>query len=193
MNRGGGTSGNLLRDELYQLIKEKALVKGEVILASGRKSSFYIDGKQVTLHPRGAYLAASLLLQLMGEAELDAVGGPSIGADPILGAMAVLCFQSGRDLTFFMVRKEPKTHGRRQLIEGPFPAEGARVALLEDVVTTGGSIIRAAEAVIRECGARVVLALAIVDREEGAREALERLGVPLLTIFRAREFLEPEF
>lgn len=177
------------RAELLRLIKETAFIEGDVTLASGKKSTFYIDGKQVTLNPKGAYLTASLILDLLDDVEVDAIGGPAIGADPILGAMAVLCFERGRNMSFFMVRKEPKGHGRRQLIEGPPLRNGSKVVVLEDVVTTGGSIVRAIDAVKGECDAMVVKAVAIVDREEGAEEALRRLGIPLCSVFKARELV----
>ncbi len=174
------------RTRLAEIIKEKALRFGEFVLASGQTSSYYIDGKMVTLDSEGAYLLARCLLDLLGETEIDAVGGMAIGADPITGAVVALAGANGRPLSGFMVRKEPKGHGTNQQVEGPLEP-GARVAMLEDTITFGGSTLRAIAAVEREKQARVVKVLVMVDRLQGAREALSAAGYELRSVFTIEE------
>jgi len=178
------------RTRLAEIIKEKALRFGEFVLASGQTSSYYIDGKMVTLDSEGAYLLARCLLDLLGETQIDAVGGMAIGADPITGAVVALAGANGRPLmrplSGFMVRKEPKGHGTNQQVEGPLEP-GARVAMLEDTITFGGSTLRAIAAVEREKQARVVKVLVMVDRLQGAREALSAAGYELRSVFTIEE------
>jgi orotate phosphoribosyltransferase len=179
------------REELHALVKERALQFGDFVLASGQRSSYYFDGKQVSLHGRGLYLLARLMLEMMGDWEADAVGGMSIGADPIGAAMAALAAEHGRALDAFIVRKEPKERGTRRQVEGPL-AEGARVVVVEDAVTTGGSSLRAIEALRCEVKAEVVGLLAMVDRLEGGRENLGAAGCEIRAIFTVRDFgIEP--
>ncbi len=170
------------RARLAEIIKDKALRFGEFVLASGQTSTYYIDGKMVTLDSEGAYLLARCLLDLLGEEQVDAVGGMAIGADPMTGAMVALAGAQGRRLSGFMVRKEPKGRGTNQQVEGPL-APGARVVMLEDTITTGGSTLQAIAAVERERQARVVKVLAMVDRLQGAREALGAAGYQLQSVF----------
>jgi len=177
-----------LRAELLALVREKSYEKREVILASGRPSDFYIDGKQTSLHPRGAYLLGRLLLaEVAGFGPVDGVGGPTLGADPLATALALVSSLEGTPLPAYIVRKEPKGHGTRRWIEGKknLP-EGGRLLLLEDVVTTGGSGLSAIEKVEEE-GYRVAGVLAVVDREEGAREAIEARGYRFAALFTKTE------
>jgi orotate phosphoribosyltransferase len=169
------------RPRLRQLLLDHALIRGEIILASGRVSPYYIDGKMVTLSAEGAYLAAQGILEAVAGDALDAIGGPPRGADPLGGAVAALSFPRGRPLVAFMIRKEPKTHGTRKMIEGPLPPH-ARVAIVEDVVTTGGSVLDAI-AVVEAAGATVARIVVLVDRLAGAREAFERRGYPFTPLF----------
>jgi orotate phosphoribosyltransferase len=165
------------------LLLDHALIRGEITLASGRKSSYYFDGKMVTLSAEGAYRAAQGILETVRDDRLTAVGGPARGADPLAGAVAALSFAQGRPLSAFMVRKEPKSHGTRKMLEGPL-APGARVAIVEDVVTTGGSVLEAIGHV-EAAGATVVRIVVLVDRLAGARQAFEGRGyrfTPLFTI-----------
>ena len=160
------------RQRLKELITARCLLKGEFLLASGARSNVYFDCKRVTLDPEGVALIGEIL---WGEiralpVEVTAVGGPTIGADPIVGHLAALSWQKGKPLAAFLVRKEAKSHGTRRFIENP-PPSGSRVVIFEDVVTSGGSTldaIRAAE----ESGLKVAAVFSLVDREQGGAKAL---------------------
>jgi len=172
------------RERLKQLIKERALSFGEVTLSSGKPSNYYLDAKMVTMDPEGAYLLAETLLEMLPE-DVEAIGGPTLGADPIVGAVAALSYLKGKPIAAFLVRKEAKSHGKLKLIEGPFPAKsGTKVAIVEDVVTTGNSVLQAIRAA-EDAGAKVVAVMALVDRLEGAREEFEARGYRFIPIFDA--------
>lgn len=178
--------GRLLA-ELVRLSYERR----EVTLASGLKSNFYIDCKQAVLTAEGHFLAGSLLLELVRERgpHVEAVGGLTMGADPLASAVSTLSYISGPPLAAFYVRKEAKGHGTGQWLEGTKSLRpGMAVAILEDVVTTGGSAVKAI-ARARDFGLEVKLILGLVDREEGGRETLEK-EAPLVTLFRKRDFGE---
>ncbi|MBL8723624.1 MAG: orotate phosphoribosyltransferase [Planctomycetes bacterium] len=159
---------------LLQLIRERAYKDGiDIVLASGKRSNFYINGKKVSLHPEGLWLIAKLLLEkLKAHPEVTAVGGLTIGADPLASAVAALSFETGQNLHAFLVRKEAKGHGTGSRIEGDL-AKGQKVAILEDTVTTGGSALKAIEAV-REAGAEPVVVMAIADREDPDADAFRK-------------------
>jgi orotate phosphoribosyltransferase len=145
----------------------------------------------VSLHGRGLYLMARLMLDLMSDWDADAVGGMSIGADPIAGAMCALAAEHGRSLDGVIVRKEPKERGTRRQVEGPI-ADGARIVIVEDAVTTGGSSLKAIEALRREVQAEIVGLVALVDRLQGGAENLGAAGCPMRSIFTVRDFgIEP--
>src|SRR5205807_2386687 len=172
------------RLRLLELLRRLAYERRDVILASGRPSDFYIDCKQAVLTAEGHYLAGWLINQVLAEKapEVAAVGGLTMGADPLASAVATLSFLGPRPLHAFYVRKEPKAHGTQKWIEGEKSVPpGTRVAVLEDVVTTGGSTLKAIERA-RLHGLEVQLVVALVDREEGGREAVER-EAPLITLF----------
>ncbi len=175
------TTRQQLRARLAQLIKQRALRFGQFTLASGQKSSYYIDGKQISLSGESLHLLAQLILDQL-PAEVEAVGGMSIGADPIAGAVAALAAEAGRSLDAFIVRKERKQRGTQQQVEGPL-AEGATVAVIEDVITTGGSTLRVIEALQRERSAQIIKVIAMVDRLQGAGENLAAAGYELTAIF----------
>lgn len=160
-----------LRDDLLNFIKEKAIVKGEVTLASGKKSGFYIDGKLVTLDPQGIFLTSKVIFNMLHGVQADAIGGPTLGADPIATAVSLLSSQSGHPLKAFIVRKEAKPHGMQKSIEGPVLREGDRVVMVEDVITTGESVLKAIGEV-EKTKAKVVKVICLVDRGEGAETAL---------------------
>ena len=177
------------RARLLALLKRLSYEQREVTLASGQKSNFYIDCKQTVLTAEGHYLVGSLFGRVLAERapEVEAIGGVTMGADPLASAVSTVSFIAGRPLPAFYVRKEPKGHGTGQWIEGTKSLHpGMRVAILEDVVTTGGSALKAV-ARVREHGLVVSVILGLVDREEGGRETLE-MEAPLITLFRKRDF-----
>jgi len=174
------------RQRLAELIKSRALRFGDFKLASGQRSNYFIDGKQVTMCGEGAYLLAHLILAELEGLEVDAVGGMAIGADPIAGAVAAISFAEGRPLEAFIVRKEQKQRGMGDRVAGPMKP-GARVAVLEDVVTTGGSTLKAIEALKAEHDVEVIAVIAMVDRLQGARENLAAAGYDLKAIFNVKE------
>ena len=176
------------RERLKRILKEKSILRGEFTLASGKKSDYYIDARLTTLDPEGIYLVGKIFLDVIKmDPEINAVGGPTMGADPIVGSLMVLSHESGYTLPGFLVRKQEKGHGTGKLIEGNLKPED-KVVIVEDVVTTGGSVIKAINAV-RDTGAIVKKALVIVDREEGAQEKFKEIGVPLFSIFSISELL----
>ncbi len=180
------------KDALIGLMRQKALRFGEFTLASGKKANYYLDGKQVTLDPDGARLIAEGLLDLLLAAGPlpDAIGGMSIGADPITAAVVTMSAVRGTPLRGFMVRKQPKGHGTQQYIEGPVQP-GQAVAIVEDVVTTGGSSLLAIERA-EAFGLMVVRVLAIVDRLEGGSAEFARRGYPFASLLTIRDFgIEP--
>lgn len=178
------------RHRLLELLKSLSYERREVTLASGLKSDFYIDCKQTVLGAEGHFLVGSLFQRwvTLAAPSVEAVGGLTMGADPLASAIATMSYLAGRPLTAFYVRKEPKGHGTGQWIEG---AKGLRpgmpVAIIEDVITTGGSAAKAI-ARAREFGLQVAAVLALVDREEGGRDALER-EAPVYALFRKRDFV----
>ncbi len=174
------------REQLRALISELAVVHGRVTLASGKEADYYVDLRRVTLHHRAAPLIGHLMLDLLeeqgfGPGEIDAVGGLTLGADPVAGALLHAAASRGMDLDAFVVRKEGKAHGMQRRIEGPDVA-GRRVVAVEDTSTTGGSVMTAVEA-LREAGAEVVAVAVIVDRATGARERIEAEGLPYLHLY----------
>lgn len=174
------------RDRLRQIIEEKSLITGRSFtLASGRTSSFFVNLKQTMLDPEGANLLADLILDVMEERGLRTIGGLEMGAVPLVSAVCTKSF--GRlPVKAFFVRKGVKDHGAAQLIDGHFD-EGDEVLIIDDVVTTGGSAIQAAEAV-RGRGCRVSNVLAIVDRQEGGRENLSNHGFELISLLERSDF-----
>lgn len=177
------------RTRLKTLLQTVALKRGHFILASGAESSYYLDVRLISTHPEGALLVAQAFLELLKDEPVAAVGGPVLGAAPMVGTLASESFRAGRPLPVFLVRKEAKGHGTGRQIEGHFPA-GGPVVLIEDVVTGGGSVLKALEAV-RDAGGLVTRVLAVVDRGAGGREALAAAGVRFDALFRVEELLEP--
>ena len=178
------------KQALIALVREKALEFGDFTLASGKKASFYLDCRKVTLDSAGANLIAEGILELLGDTLPDAVGGMAIGADPITAAVITIAGQQGKPLRGFIVRKEAKTHGKGRDVEGPVQA-GDQVVIVEDVVTTGGSSIRAIEKV-QAAGLQVLGVIAIIDRLEGGAEAFAQQGHKLRTLLTIRDFgIEP--
>lgn len=177
------------RSRLLELLRERSFAEREVTLSSGLKSNFYIDCKQVSLDAEGATLIGELFHQTIEQVApaAVAVGGLTLGADPLATATSVISFQRGKPRQAFIVRKEPKGHGTNQWIESAKLAPGSAVVVVEDVVTTGAATIKAIERV-REAGLQVVHALALVDRLEGGREAVTKYA-PLTSLFTRRDFM----
>jgi orotate phosphoribosyltransferase len=177
------------RARLFELIKQLSFARRKVKLASGRESSFYFDLKPTMFHPEGAALLARLILSRLDGLGVELVGGLEMGAVPLIASVAAFSHDEGKPIPGFFVRKAVKDHGTKKRIEGPESLAGKRVAILEDVTTTGGSAIQAADAA-REAGAEVVLVLSIVDRLEGAAETFEKAGLPFASLFTADDFLK---
>ena len=176
------------KERLRELFLEiGALKKGDFLLSSGRRSNYYLDARLVSLHPQGAYLIANIILHMLEKEDIDALGGPTLGADPIAAAVAVLSYEKGAPLPAFIVRKAAKEHGLQRQIEGAILKKGSRVVLVDDVVTSGKSLIEAKNA-LSEQGVEVVRAITIVDRLEGAAENLSCVGVRLSPILTIRDF-----
>ncbi|HEX3480198.1 MAG TPA: orotate phosphoribosyltransferase [Kofleriaceae bacterium] len=177
------------RERLLELLRSRAFQEREVVLSSGRTSNFYLDCKQVSLDAEGATLIGELFHATIEEVapQAIAVGGLTMGADPLATATSVFSFLAGRPRAAFLVRKEPKGHGTNQWLESTRLPAGSEVVVLEDVITTGAATLKAVERA-RLAGLRVVHALGLVDRLEGGREAVTR-EVPLTTLFTRRDFL----
>ncbi|WP_347490324.1 orotate phosphoribosyltransferase [Desulfoscipio sp. XC116] len=175
------------REILKELLDARAFERRTVVLSSGKTSHYYFDGRKVSLNPQGAYLIAQIICDMLMNENVDAVGGLTMGADPIVGALGPVAYQRGLNLSLFIVRKEAKKHGTRQQIEGPPLLPGQRVVIVDDVITTGGSVIKAVQAV-REIGCEVVKAIALVDRLEGGTKNLEEMGVRVESMFTAADF-----
>ena len=173
------------RDDLRDQITNKALVHGEVTLSSGRTADYYVDLRRITLDAEAAPLVGPIMLELTAGLDFDAVGGLTLGADPVAAAMLHAAAARGRRLDSFVVRKEGKAHGLQRRIEGP-PVEGRRVLAVDDTSTTGGSVLTAVAA-LREAGAEVVAVAVIVDRDTGAREQVEAAGLRYLFAFSAAD------
>ncbi|MDB4676688.1 orotate phosphoribosyltransferase [bacterium] len=181
------------REALIDLISKESLRRGQFTLASGKQASYYLDCRKITLHPKGANLIAEGMLDVMQQlGELpEAVGGMAIGADPITASIVTIAGQQDLPLKGFMVRKEPKDHGTGQQVEGPVEP-GQKVIIVEDVITSGGSAIKAVE-VAREYGLQVDHVIAIIDRLAGGEAAFAAKGIQLTTLTTIRDFgIEPE-
>ncbi|HOA51386.1 MAG: orotate phosphoribosyltransferase [Thermogutta sp.] len=179
------------RERLRDLILQKALHFGQFTLASGKTSTYYLDCRKITLDPEGARLVGEGILDILLQSSFpDAVGGMAIGADPITAAVVTMSAVRGTPIRGFMVRKEPKGHGTQQYIEGPVEP-GDRVAILEDVLTTGGSALKAIERAVA-FGLHVTQVIGIIDRLEGAGQAFAERGYPFAALFTIRDFgIEP--
>jgi orotate phosphoribosyltransferase len=178
------------RGTLVRLLAQRSVRRGRFTLASGRESSHYVDARLTTMSPEGLAVIGPLALEAIRERgwAVDAVGGLTLGADPIAYATAIASVSAPPLVRAFTVRKEAKQHGTGRLIEGPM-REGDRVVVVEDVITTGGSALRAAEA-IRHAGATISGILALVDREEGGRGVLEGEGFQVVSLTTLSELLD---
>ena len=162
---------------------------GKVTLSSGKETDFYFDGRLVSLDPEGSVLIGELFLDEVRKRGIEGVGGLTSGADPITSAIGVLAYQRSVPLKLFYVRKAAKDHGMQKRIEGPPLPAGLKVAIVDDVITTGGSLLQARDALRNEAGVNVVEAMVVVDREEGGREKLAEEGIGVTSLFRRRDFM----
>ena len=169
------------REQLLHLVRELAVVHGRVTLSSGREADYYVDLRRITLSGRAAPLVGRTLLELTADLDFEAVGGLTMGADPIAAAMLHAAAASGRRLDAFVVRKSAKAHGLQRQVEGP-EISGRRVLVVEDTTTTGGSPLTALAAV-RAAGAVPVAVATIADRDTGAGEKIEAEGVPYRSLY----------
>ncbi len=177
-----------LKSELLPILKARAFFREKIRLSSGKESDFYIDARRVTLSPAGANLCARIILEMFKNEKMDAIGGPTLGADPIVGAVAALSYEMGKPVNAFIVRKAPKPYGKQQQIEGPLLQEGDHIVLFDDVVTTGKSIVQSID-VLSAMNLKAAKAVCIVDRKEGAREILAQKGCELIAIFTIDDIL----
>jgi orotate phosphoribosyltransferase len=174
---------------LITLLAERSAKRGQFTLASGKGSDFYIDARLTTMSPEGLSIIGPLALSALRGIgwNIDAIGGLTLGADPISYAISYASATSDHPLRAFTVRKEPKAHGTKKLLEGPL-RKGDRVAVIEDVITTGSSALRAIEAV-RSAKASIAGVLALVDREEGGRQAIENAGISVISLVTADQII----
>lgn len=180
--------GNSSRERLKEILVTNSILRGKFTLASGKESDYYIDARLTTLDPEGLSLVAGIFLEeILKDPGINAIGGPTMGADPIVGALIAESHRTGKPLRGFLVRKKEKEHGTGKIVEGGLKP-GDVTAVVEDVVTTGGSVVTAIEAV-KSIGAEVKKALVIVDREEGGDEAFRKMGIELYSIFKISELL----
>ncbi|MDD5662490.1 MAG: orotate phosphoribosyltransferase [Candidatus Omnitrophica bacterium] len=176
-----------LKKQLLALLNKEALKRGDFVLSSGKTSNYYLDGRVITLTPEGAYLAASIILEMVKDRKIDALGGPTLGADPIAGAVALLSHIKKIPLKTFIVRKAAKMHGAGRQVEGPALEKASRVILIDDVATTGKALIEAKQA-LEKLGIAACEAIVIVDRCAGAKENLAKAGLRLESIFTVKDF-----
>jgi len=178
-----------IKKELKIELKQNALKYGDFTLASGQKSKYYINCKGVTLDAKGSYLAGAALLDLV-DSQCAAVGGLTLGADPLISSMTVISHLENRPLKGFIVRKEPKGHGTQNQVEN-CPSKKTKVVIIDDVITTGGSALKAAEVAL-EMGLDVVVAICLVDRCQGGEEAFKKLGIPMKSVFMIDDLLDSD-
>ncbi|MEG2139925.1 MAG: orotate phosphoribosyltransferase [Bilophila sp.] len=178
-----------LKKRLARILIERSYREGDFTLASGRKSDYYFDCRQTALHPEGSWLIGTLFNELLATVDIVGVGGMTLGADPLVSATTVISHEKGRPLAGLIVRKEAKGHGTGQYVEGLTNFKpGDRVAMVEDVVTTGGSLMTACERV-KAAGLNVVAVCTVLDRGEGGREAIQAAGYELLALFTRPELV----
>ena len=176
-----------LKAELLPLVKKTAWLKltQPIVLSSGKKSDRYFDGRKLTLHPKGMTLFARAILELIDSKKIDAVGGPSMGADPIATAVSLIAFlEQDREMPAFLIRKEPKAYGLKNQIEGVELKVGMNVLIVEDIITTGNSVLKAIK-VVEGAGAKVVQIACLLDREEGADQVLQ--GYSITSLFNRKD------
>ncbi len=177
----------LIKKRLLHDLKRLSFKRGKVVLASGKTSDYYFDARISSLSGTPAHHIATVVLDMIKNDRVDAVGGLTLGADPIVGAVVALSHTVKKPLNGFIVRKSEKSHGMKKLVEGPALKKSSRVVIIDDVVTTGSSTVQAIQA-IRAIGCKIVRVIAVVDRLEGAKETIGQFGLKLEPIFTIRDF-----
>jgi orotate phosphoribosyltransferase len=177
------------RQRLFHILKTQAFSRGDFTLSSGKKSSYYLDARLVTLSAEGAFLCGKLIHALVRDVAPTAIGGPTLGADPMVGAIGAVSFLEGCPVKTFIIRKEPKGHGKGRMVEGPALTPEDLIVFIDDVATTGKAFIHSIDALAPD-GLKPVKCACIIDRQDGAKEALAARGVKLVSLFTAAEFLK---
>jgi len=182
------TKNKEYKSRLLNCIKERAVSIGEVTLSSGKTSDLYVDAKMVTLDPEGAFLTAMVLIDILRNEDVDAIGGMTMGADPIVGALAAISYVENVPIKTFIIRKEPKKHGKQKWIEGPL-LNASKIAVIDDVTTTGKSLLTSIEIIKEAIDCEIVKVISLVDRSEGAKEILKNEGCELISVFNRKDLL----
>ncbi len=178
-----------MKKRLLELLKKEAFFKKKVRLSSGKMSNWYIDVRRVSLSGKGLYLISNLIWDIIKNDKITAVGGPTLGADPMVSGVCMAAYNNKKNLKGFLIRKSPKKYGRQKLIEGKSLTSKDRVILLDDVATSGGSLIKAIE-VLRQEKIKILKTIVVVDREEGGKENLFKIGCSLVSLFTKKDFLK---
>ena len=176
-----------MKQELLKILKKNAFFKRKITLSSGKTSNYYIDVRKVSLTSQGLYLISHIIWQIIKKDNPTAIGGPTLGADPITAGLCLLVHQKGKNIKGFIVRKNPKQHGRQNLIEGRKLSSRDRAILIDDVATTGSSLINA-YLTLRKYKIPVIKTIVVVDRQEGAKEAFSKLKSPFVSLFTKGDF-----
>jgi len=177
------------RSRLFEIIQRKSFVRGDIVLASGRRSDHYFDLKPTMLDTEGAELIAQLIVRCLQNVQVDFVGGLALGAVPLLSPVAIESRKIGKPVSGLIVRQAAKDHGTRKLIEGADDLTGKRVVVVDDVTTTGASAMYAVN-ILRQAGAKITLVVSVVDRQEGAAEFYAKEGIPFRSLFVSQDFVE---
>ncbi|MDD5745969.1 MAG: orotate phosphoribosyltransferase [Candidatus Omnitrophica bacterium] len=177
----------LIKKQLLKDLTRLSFKRKKVVLSSGKISNYYFDARISSLSGPTAYYIARVILDMIKKDRIDAVGGLTLGADPIVGAVVALSHTVKKPLNGFIVRKSEKSHGMKKLVEGPLLKKSSRVVIIDDVVTTGSSTVQAIEA-IKTIGCKIVRVIAVVDRLDGAQENIQKFGLKLEPIFTIRDF-----
>ncbi len=177
-----------MKEELLKMIKKEAFFKKRITLSSGKISNYYIDIRRVSLTSKGLYLISHLIWDMIKKDNPTAIGGPTLGADPIIGGICLLASVKKRSIKGFIVRKKPKAHGHQNLIEGKKLTSKDKAVIIDDVTTTGSSLINAYLA-LKKYKIPVIKAISVVDRDEGAKEAFQKLRCPFASIFTKKDFI----
>ena len=175
------------KKELLKILKKNSFKQKKVVLSSGKTSNFYFDGRISSLMNTGAYFIAEIILDMIKNDNIDAIGGLTLGADPIIGATVALSFKKKHPINGFIVRKGEKKHGMKRKIEGPKLKKSSRIVIVDDVVTTGSSTIQAIQA-IKKIGCKIIRVISIVDRCDGAKENIGKHNCKLESIFTKNDF-----